>query len=180
MEMTQQQRRRKINVELSEGFYDSPIGCLRLVSDGQSLLELSFALGEENGAKYFSHLDAILEQTRNWLDQYFVGQRPSFTPPLAPQGTAFQELVWQLLLAIPYGSTTTYGALAQAIAKRQGRERMSAQAVGQAVGSNPIAIIIPCHRVLGSKGQLTGYAWGLERKEALLGLEQGCKPIWQK
>ncbi|MGM9529892.1 MAG: methylated-DNA--[protein]-cysteine S-methyltransferase [Phascolarctobacterium sp.] len=123
-----------------------------------------------NDVKYAN--DAVLAKTKQWLDEYFAGHCPDFTPPLKPQGTPFQELVWQLLLDIPYGATTTYGELAQAVAQRLGKERMSAQAVGQAVGRNPIAIIIPCHRVVGSKGQLTGYAGGLERKRALLELEQ--------
>lgn len=117
-----------------------------------------YALGEESGN--------VFELTRRWLDIYFSGRCPGFTPPLAPVGTPWQQRVWRELLSIPYGSTATYGGLA----RRIGNPR-AAQAVGKAVGHNPISLIIPCHRVLGTDGSLTGYAGGLERKRALLELE---------
>lgn len=186
----------QVKYEVHKAFYESPLGLLVMVSDGESLVRLDFVRDAEkeesdlvadvvfcgscatevnkeadntNDVNYAN--DKVHSQTKRWLDGYFAGRRPDFAPPLKPQGTHFQELVWQLLLDIPYGATTTYGELAQALAQRLGKERMSAQAVGQAVGHNPIAIIIPCHRVVGKNGQLTGYAGGLERKKALLALE---------
>ncbi|MBO4656123.1 MAG: methylated-DNA--[protein]-cysteine S-methyltransferase [Bacteroidales bacterium] len=208
--------------------YDSPLGGITLASDGIALTGLWF-----DGQKHFAATHAsesmqspdlpIFEQTRHWLDLYFAGHCPDFTPPLAPQGTPSQQKVWELLLAIPYGKTTTYGEIAQRVVETchgaslqgvtsqdallrdasshdevlqgaslqdvsmqdtslqetslqgtsQPKKRMSAQAIGGAVGRNPIAIIIPCHRVIGSNGSLTGYAGGLERKNYLLALEQG-------
>ena len=112
-------------------------------------------------------------EARRWLDVYFSGREPDFTPPLHPVGSPFRRAVWELLLQIPYGQTTTYGALAQQLAAKQGKTRMSAQAVGGAVGHNEISIIIPCHRVVGRSGRLTGYAYGVEMKQYLLELEQG-------
>ena len=106
--------------------------------------------------------------TKRWLDVYFTGREPDFTPLLHPTGSSFRQTVWQLLLEIPYGQTTTYGALA----KRLNAGRMSAQAVGGAVGHNPISIIVPCHRVVGTSGSLTGYAGGLDRKIKLLEIEK--------
>ena len=105
-----------------------------------------------------------------WLDLYFAGKEPHFMPALSPDGTAFQQAVWEILRTIPYGETTTYGAIAKRLEKNTGK-RMSAQAVGGAVGRNPISILIPCHRVIGADGGLTGYAGGLDKKEYLLGLE---------
>lgn len=143
--------------------YQSPIGMLTMVSDGKSLTELK--IGESKDS-----LDAqdqpIFKETRRWLDLYFKGEIPDFTPPLNPQGTPFQQKVWHELLIIPYGQTTSYGAIAKRINCR------SAQAIGQAVHNNPIAIIIPCHRVIGADGSLTGYASGLDVKQRLLMLEQ--------
>ena len=117
----------------------------------------------------------VFNDTRRWLDMYFAGQIPDFLPRLSPQGTAFRQSVWDMLLAIPYGQTTSYGELAKEIASRRQTEKMSAQAVGGAVGHNPIAIIIPCHRVIGKDGSLTGYGGGLWRKEWLLQLERGVR-----
>ena len=163
--------------------YDSPLGGITLASDGHALTGLWF-----DGQKHFAatltnetYEDSdlpVFEQTRKWLDLYFAGECPDFTPPLAPQGTPFQQKVWELLLAIPYGKTTTYGKIARRFVETfhettLPKQHMSAQAVGGAVGHNPIAIIIPCHRVLGANGSLTGYAGGLERKKYLLALEQG-------
>jgi len=117
--------------------------------------------------------DPVFLALENWLADYFAGQnrRPDFR--LKPKGTAFQEAVWKLLLKIPYGKTTTYGDLAKKIAAKRNLARMSAQAIGGAVGRNPISILIPCHRVIGADGSLTGYAGGLDKKIALLRLEQG-------
>lgn len=113
----------------------------------------------------------MLSEARRWLDVYFGGQEPDFTPPLHPAGSAFQQEVWGLLRRIPCGQTTTYGALAKRLAAERGLSRMSAQAVGGAVGHNVISIIIPCHRVVGTNGSLTGYAGGIDKKAALLRLE---------
>lgn len=155
--------------------YASPLGGMTLVSDGTALVGLYF-----DGQKYAAEgLDAtrtqknlpIFEEARRWLDVYFSGRKPDFTPPTAPAGTAFQQSVWEILLTIPYGETTTYGAIAQRIKQNTGR-RMSAQAVGGAVGRNPISILIPCHRVVGTNGSLTGYAGGIDKKAYLLRIEE--------
>ena len=151
--------------------YASPLGGMTLVSDGTALVGLYF-----DGQKYAAEgLDAtrtqknlpIFEEARRWLDVYFSGRKPDFTPPTAPAGTAFQQSVWEILRTIPYGQTVTYGAIARRIEQNTGC-RMSAQAVGGAVGRNPISILIPCHRVIGADGSLTGYAGGLDKKESLL------------
>lgn len=114
----------------------------------------------------------ILAQTRLWLDSYFRQKNPNpHAIPLQPIGTAFQLIVWQILAQIPYGQVTTYGEIARQVAKRLGKPKMSAQAVGGAVGCNPISIIVPCHRVVGAAGKLTGYAGGLDKKRFLLCLE---------
>ena len=114
---------------------------------------------------------ALLEAKR-WLDIYFSGKEPDFTPPLHPIGSAFRQSVWEILLQIPYGKTTTYGEITRQLSEKMGLSRMSAQAVGGAVGHNKIAIIIPCHRVVGTNGSLTGYAGGIDKKGKLLELEQ--------
>lgn len=116
-------------------------------------------------------LHPLLAEATRWLDIYFSGRHPDFTPPLRLPSTPFRALVSEIMLAIPYGTTTTYAAIAAEVARRQGRSSSSAQAVGGAVGHNPISLIIPCHRVVGSSGSLTGYAGGLRRKIALLTLE---------
>ena len=110
----------------------------------------------------------VFEETVRWLECYFDGFMPDFTPPLAPQGTPFRQAVWEILREIPYGGTMSYGQVAARLAADRGLSRMSAQAVGGAVGHNPIALIIPCHRVVGADGNLTGYAAGLDRKDWLL------------
>ena len=142
--------------------YNSPIGPITLTSDGEALSGLSFC-----HTKATDTIDSIeiFHKTRCWLDLYFSGRQLDFIPPIKPIGTDFQRRVWHALLEIPYGETTTYGNIARRLGCR------SAQAVGQAVGRNPIAIIVPCHRVVGSDGSMTGYAYGLERKEYLLALE---------
>lgn len=163
--------------------YLSPLGYITLASDGEALIGLwfegqkHFALTLTNESSEDSDLP-VFEQTWNWLDLYFSGECPDFIPPLAPKGTPFQQKVWRLLLAIPYGKTVTYGKIArQYIEMSYGsslpKQHMSAQAIGGAVGHNPINIIIPCHRVIGANGSLTGYAGGLDRKKYLLELEQG-------
>ncbi len=113
----------------------------------------------------------VFADIKCWLTIYFSGKEPDFLPPLHLSGTDFQLAVWDLLRAVPYGTTTTYGALAASLAARMGKLRMSAQAVGQAVKRNPIAILVPCHRVIGADGSLTGYAGGLDRKATLIELE---------
>lgn len=151
--------------------YDSPIGCLALVSDGENLTRLLFdrEIPREDVLPLF-------DRVRQWLDAYFRGENPGVEAiPLKAEGTAFQKVIWSILLEIPYGETRTYGELAKEAARILEKEKMSAQAVGGAVGSNPISILIPCHRCVGAKGQLTGYAWGLERKKWLLELEHGGK-----
>ena len=114
----------------------------------------------------------ILAETKRWLDIYFTGREPGFLPPLHPIGSAFRQSVWELLLRIPYGQTTTYGEIAQELAAKRGLARISAQAVGGAVGHNEISILIPCHRVVGMSGSLTGYAGGISKKAKLLELER--------
>ena len=153
--------------------YASPVGELLLAADEEGLTGLWLA-----GEKYFPGAPEgapqetpVLEETKRWLDIYFAGREPDFLPPLHPAGSLFRQEVWALLRQIPYGETTTYRALAEAGARKRGLRRMSAQAVGGAVGHNPISIIVPCHRVVGSDGSLTGYAGGLERKVQLLRLE---------
>lgn len=131
--------------------------------------------------KYFAlHLDEKYEEkelpiftdTKHWLDIYFSGKEPDFTVPLHLTGTDFQKEVWQILCSIPHGKTITYGEIARKIASNRGISRMSAQAVGGAVGHNPVSIIVPCHRVIGSDGNLTGYAGGIDKKAYLLALER--------
>ena len=145
-------------------FYHSPIGPLRLTSDGTALTGLWFDDRKPDPAanQYREDL-SIFASAKRWLDDYFAGNPREIDFPIAPSGTPFQQRVWQILLTIPYGETTTYGALA-----RQLGPKMSAQAVGQAVGRNPVSILIPCHRVIGADGALTGYAAGLEIKTWLL------------
>ena len=142
--------------------YHSPLGDIVLTSDGLALTGLRFA--EATNGEPAQDIPPLADACR-WLDLYFSGARPDFIPRLAPQGTPFQQSVWGELLAIPYGHTVSYGYIAQRLRCR------SAQAVGGAVGRNPIALIIPCHRVVGSDGHLTGYAYGLDRKQWLLSHE---------
>lgn len=156
--------------------YSSPLGEIFLAADSEGLTGLWFS-GERFAAHYPGAQCAApdyapLAQARRWLDIYFSGREPDFTPPLHPQGSAFRQEVWALLLQIPYGQTVTYGALAQQMAARTGKAKMSAQAVGGAVGHNEISIIIPCHRVVGVHGNLTGYGGGMQKKIGLLRLEQ--------
>ena len=149
---------------------ESPFGTLLLVSDGQALIRLEFidledGLEPEAGWKLQS--DTVLQATRKQLGEWCAGERQKFDLPLALQGTDFQQKVWQQLRQIPFGETSTYGELAAVLGKPK-----AARAVGAANGKNPIPLIIPCHRVNGSDGSLTGYAWGLERKKQLLEFER--------
>lgn len=159
--------------------YKSPIGNILLAADEIGLTGLWF-----EGQKYFAlNLDKeheeknlpIFKQTKKWLDIYFSGKEPDFKPPLHFTGSDFQNEVWEILYKIPYGQTTTYGDIARQLAKKKGLERMSAQAVGGAVARNGISIIVPCHRVVGGNGSLTGYAGGIDKKIALLKLEKSFK-----
>lgn len=154
--------------------YSCPIGQLLLAADDSALVQLRFDAEKQLGSlpKDISFVETpVLQATKRWLSIYFSGQEPDFMPPLRPTGTDFQQKVWQLLRKIPYGETTTYGEIARTLAAQQGQGRMSAQAVGGAVGRNPIAILIPCHRVIGASGRLTGYAGGLDKKRYLLSNE---------
>jgi len=146
--------------------YESPMGPLWLQGEGGVLSGLSFE-GECTAAGMQAAADEFI-LVKGWLDDYFRGQprQPDF--PMSPAGTAFQRLVWKLLLEVPFGQTRTYGDLAGEAARIMGKEKMSPQAVGQAVGRNPIAIIIPCHRIIGAGGKLTGYYGGIHRKQWLL------------
>jgi methylated-DNA-[protein]-cysteine S-methyltransferase len=139
---------------------------------GPDPLVASSRFGAGPGPLVASSRLPVFEETCRWLDVYFAGGVPDFTPPLALHGTPFRKAVWEILLTIPYGKTMTYGEIAARIAEQRGRQRLSAQAVGGAVGHNPVAIIVPCHRVIGADGSLTGYAAGLDKKHLLLQLEQ--------
>ena len=155
----------------------SPLGEVRLRSDGKSLTGLWF-VGQVNDAKDNRDIEIkddlpIFGQVESWLESYFSGEQTPIKISLQPKGTMFQERVWKILQEIPYGETMTYGDIARRIAKEKGVATYSAQAVGQAVGKNPISILIPCHRVLGKNGALTGYAGGVHRKEQLLKVERG-------
>ncbi|MGI6721042.1 MAG: methylated-DNA--[protein]-cysteine S-methyltransferase [Anaerovoracaceae bacterium] len=156
--------------------YDFPLGGITMASNGTELTGLWF-----DGQKYFGdtlndeHKEKalpIFEETKKWLDIYFKGEDPGFTPPLYALTTPFRRAVWEIMLQIPFGKTMTYGEIAKKLAARSGREHMSAQAVGGAVGHNSISLIIPCHRVVGTNGSLTGYAGGIDKKAALLKMEK--------
>lgn len=156
--------------------YQSPVGGILLAADETGLTGLWF-----DGQKYYAnHLapeheekdTPVLEQAKEWLAIYFAGREPHFCPPVHMIGTPFQLSVWKILQKIPYGKTVTYGEIAKEIAEQKGLSRMSAQAVGGAVGHNKISIIVPCHRVVGTNGSLTGYAGGIDKKVKLLTLEK--------
>lgn len=156
--------------------YSSPLGGITIAGTETAITGLWF-----DGQKYFGDTLSprceekdlpIFEQADLWLNIYFSGKAPDFTPTLFLNATDFRKAVWEILLKIPYGKTTTYGNIASEIAKQQGIPHMSAQAVGNAVGRNPISLIIPCHRVVGADGSLTGYAGGIDKKAKLLELEK--------
>jgi len=181
--------------------FESPVGTITLESDGAAITGLWIegqrnvaveacpssakskaegkagheskdnARNEDNQKASTSPTDAVLVQACNWLGIYFSGKEPPFMPPVHLKGTPFQLEVWRILQEIPYGTTATYGDIAKEVAKRMGKAKMSAQAVGGAVGSNPVSIIVPCHRVIGAHGRLTGYQGGIHLKTALLELE---------
>ena len=156
--------------------YGSPLGTITLACDGEAIIGLWF-----NKQRYFGSIlpeetewsdHPLFENAKRWLDLYFSGHEPDFTPPLRYDSTPFRKQIFDIMLMIPYGHTMTYGEIAAEIARQEGRERMSAQAVGGAVGHNPISLIIPCHRVVGTNGSLTGYGGGIARKVKLLELER--------
>ncbi|WP_196001426.1 methylated-DNA--[protein]-cysteine S-methyltransferase [Clostridium sp. 1001271B_151109_B4] len=154
--------------------YSSPLGAITIASDGENLIGLWI-----EGQKYFGGTvsEDMIENndlnifviTKKWLDRYFAGEKPKISElQLAPSGGEFRKLVWDILCEIPYGEITTYGEIAKKVAFKMNKKSMSSQAVGGAVGHNPISIIIPCHRVIGAKGNLTGYAGGIDKKIGLL------------
>lgn len=157
--------------------YLSPVGTITLASDGDKLVGLWL-----EGQKYFGGAISgemaegggvpVFDAAKNWLDRYFAGKKPAVSElPLAPAGSEFRQGVWAILCEIPYGEVITYGDIAKKMAAKMNRASMSGQAVGGAVGHNPISIIIPCHRVVGTSGSLTGYAGGIDTKVRLLELE---------
>lgn len=155
--------------------YNSPLGGITVSSNGSEITGLWF-----DGQKYFGDTLSkenkeqflpVFEETKKWLDIYFGGEASDFTPPLRMETTSFRKAVWEIMLTIPFGKTMTYGEIADIIAKQKGVAKMSAQAVGGAVAHNSISLIIPCHRVVGAKGNLTGYAGGIDKKIQLLTLE---------
>ena len=159
----------------------SPLGDILLAGDGKALTGLWFVGQKHFPEDLLQHACVrripVFAQAEEWLEAYFAGVQPAQLPLLHPQGTAFQREVWQILLEIPYGQTVTYGEIARRLAAKRGLVSMSAQAVGGAVGRNPISLMIPCHRVLGAGGSLTGYAGGIERKKALLELEAAGRKV---
>lgn len=157
-------------------YYHSPLGKILLAADEEGLIGLWF----ENQKYYADVLKGeavnretdILKKAKQWLDIYFAGKEPAFLPPVHMIGSDFRKAVWNILLEIPYGHTMTYGDIAKKLAIQRGVAKMSAQAVGGAVGHNSISLIIPCHRVVGTNGSLTGYAGGIDKKVKLLTLEK--------
>ncbi|MDO4300996.1 MAG: methylated-DNA--[protein]-cysteine S-methyltransferase [Clostridia bacterium] len=156
--------------------YNSPLGGITLASNGKELIGLWF-----DNQKYFADTLSkeyeekelpVFYETDKWLDIYFSGKAPDFTPPIYMKTTEFRKAVWKIMLTIPYGKTMTYGKIAEITAKQKGFSKMSAQAVGGAVGHNSISLIIPCHRVVGTNGSLTGYAGGIDKKVKLLTMEK--------
>ena len=156
--------------------YTSPLGGIMLSSNGTELTGLWFDgqkyFGDTLPEKYTEKDLPIFKETKRWLDIYFSGKAPNFTPPLKMETTPFRKAVWEIMLTIPYGKTMTYGDIARTIAEQKGLGKMSAQAVGGAVGHNSISLIIPCHRVVGTNGSLTGYAGKKKKKVQLLTMEK--------
>ena len=150
--------------------YTSPLGPIVIESDGKAITSLRFSCEKASAVPKEAPKEAvptppIIAETIQWLDDYFAGKRPCNVPRLNPQGTAFQKRVWQALFTIPYGETLSYGEIAKMVGCK------SAQAVGQAVGANPIALLIPCHRVIAAHGKIGGYEYGIEIKKRLLKVE---------
>ena len=157
------------------GTYDSPIGVIYITTTQKELTGVWFdkqRVIKELKEEPLEKSTEVMEETMKWLDLYFAGEEPDFMPKCKMDGTAFRKAVWEILKEIPYGETTTYGEIAKKVAKQFGKTTMSAQAVGGAVGHNPIGILVPCHRVVGTNGNLTGYAGGIDKKIALLQLEK--------
>ncbi len=156
--------------------YSSPLGHIIISSNGKEITGLWFEEQEHSGGtlikEYKENALPVFDEAKKWLDTYFSGKAPDFTPPIKVDTTHFCKSVLEIVQTIPFGQTMTYGKIANHIAKQRGSDKMSAQAVGRAVGSNPILLIIPCHRVVGANGNLTGYEGGLEKKLQLLTLEK--------
>ena len=156
--------------------YQSPLGRILFTADDTGLtglwLEGQKYSALHSGQEHEEKETPFITQAKQWLDLYFSGKEPDFSVPLHFIGTDFQKRVWKILCSIPYGQTTTYGTIAKQLAAEKGLPRMSAQAVGGAVGHNRISIIVPCHRVVGTNGSLTGYAGGIDKKIKLLNLEK--------
>ena len=157
--------------------YKTPEGFSDLVmeSDGEYLTALLFEGSKDTeklAGEYGEEKLPVFFETARWLDVYFSGKDPGFTPPLKTNGTPFRQQVWEILLTIPYGQTVSYGRIAEMLSAQRSGRRTSARAVGGAVGHNPIQIIVPCHRVVGTNGSMTGYAGGIDRKIRLLALEK--------
>ena len=153
--------------------YNSPLGKITMLSDGDYLTNLWIKGQPEVFGEFKEKEDLkIKKKKKKWLDEYFQGKEPKVEVPIKFEGTEFRKEVWNILLEIPYGKTTTYGEIAKKIAEKKQIKTMSAQAIGGAVGHNPISIIVPCHRVLGTDGRLTGYAGGISLKVALLNIEK--------
>lgn len=171
-----QNNRAEVTIMTFVSHYHSPLGDITLSNNGKKLtglyLEGQRYFGETPSESYEEKNLPIFEETKKWLDIYFSGKAPDFTPPFEMQTTPFRKAVCEIMLTIPFGQTMTYGEIADVIAKQRGIAKMSAQAVGGAVGHNPISIIIPCHRVVGANGNLTGYGGGIEKKIQLLTLEK--------
>lgn len=166
----------KTNMREYKTTFSSPLGEILIKSSKNAITSLSFTQAETKKAETKqTETCRVLEKAKVWLEGYFAGKNSKIDFPLEPNGTPFQKMVWQCLLDINYGEVSTYGMVAKKVAQKLGKQKMSTRAVGRAVGSNPISIIIPCHRVLGANGALTGYAWGLERKIKLLELEKANK-----
>ncbi len=157
--------------------YSSPLGNLIIESDGKSLNKLYFSNAIKTSTIENNSQSEIFVKIKTWLDQYFSGKVPQVNFEIEPCGTPFQKIVWQCVSKIPYGKSATYKEIAGQVAKLLGRTSMSARAVARAIGSNNVAIIIPCHRVVGSNGALCGYKWGIECKKKLLRLENKTKEI---
>ncbi|OFV08614.1 methylated-DNA--[protein]-cysteine S-methyltransferase [Staphylococcus sp. HMSC13A10] len=153
-------------------YYDSPVGLLELVSDGEYLTHVLYQNQQLEDGRVEKDDIKVFQLTKEWLDAYFKGDVPNLNIPTKSQGTEFQQFVWQELEKIEYGELTTYGDIAQKVATRMNKDKMSAQAVGGAVGSNPISIIIPCHRVVAKNGSLTGYGGTIKNKVKLLETEK--------
>lgn len=158
--------------------YQSPLGAMTMSSNGEALTGLWFDCSQQNSSflqgmkrEKANYHSTIFDEAEEWLNIYFTGRPPDFMPNISLDGTEFQKAVWDILLSIPYGGIITYGEIADKIAKARGIKRMSAQAVGGAVSHNPISLIVPCHRVVGRNGKLTGYAGGIDNKLRLLRLE---------